>query len=325
MQTFTIGRDAGNQIVLNDKLVSRRHAQLTFLDNGQVMIKDLGSSNGTFVNGNRITECYLNVGDIVKCGSVFLNWAQYINSGHAPFQPMNYQQPNSNLDILQESNSIASINQYNFSDIFKYLTTRIFEIGDLFKTNWNRTFSVLFLKGIPVIVTFIASIIAYSKYRNAEFYFSPTILAVFLFGVSPFITMYLLSLSKKVQFDKVALASGIIGFIQFSFILCFLVYFWIFYHHISFDYGTIFTNSFEPHKGFDFFISVTTLLFITILVNLALAFYLFIYKYFISIGVNRSRSIYLIIITIALNSFFQILSSYIIFLIVKDSIGYFNL
>lgn len=80
MQTFNIGRDAGNQIVLNDTLVSRNHAQLTILDNGQVMIKDLGSSNGTFVNGNRITESYLNHGDIVKCGPVFLNWAQYVQA-----------------------------------------------------------------------------------------------------------------------------------------------------------------------------------------------------------------------------------------------------
>ncbi|MBL0180990.1 MAG: FHA domain-containing protein [Chitinophagaceae bacterium] len=77
MQTFIIGRDAGNQIVLDDKLVSRHHAQLTVLDNGQVMIKDLGSSNGTFVNGNRVTETNLNAGDIVKCGPVFLNWIQY--------------------------------------------------------------------------------------------------------------------------------------------------------------------------------------------------------------------------------------------------------
>lgn len=81
MQTFIIGRDADNQIVLNDKLVSRHHAQLTVLENGQAMIKDLGSSNGTFVNGNRVTEAFLNLGDIVKCGPVFLNWSQYINEG----------------------------------------------------------------------------------------------------------------------------------------------------------------------------------------------------------------------------------------------------
>ena len=72
MQTFIIGRDASNHIVLNDKLVSRQHAKLTVSDIGQVAIKDLGSSNGTFVNGNRITESILKTGDIVKCGSVFL-------------------------------------------------------------------------------------------------------------------------------------------------------------------------------------------------------------------------------------------------------------
>jgi hypothetical protein len=77
MQTFSIGRDANNQMVLNDKFVSRKHAQLIILDNGQIMIKDSGSSNGTFVNGIRVNECYLKQGDIVKCASVFLNWQDY--------------------------------------------------------------------------------------------------------------------------------------------------------------------------------------------------------------------------------------------------------
>ena len=77
MQVFSIGRDANNQIVLNDTFVSRKHAQLIISDNGQVMIKDSGSSNGTFVNGRRITECYLKQDDIVKCASVFLTWQQY--------------------------------------------------------------------------------------------------------------------------------------------------------------------------------------------------------------------------------------------------------
>lgn len=77
MKTLSIGRDAGNQIVLNDNFVSRRHAELIISDTGQVLIKDLGSSNGTFVNGNRIKECYLNSQDIVNCASVSLNWHQY--------------------------------------------------------------------------------------------------------------------------------------------------------------------------------------------------------------------------------------------------------
>ncbi len=77
MQTYSIGRDPGNQIILNDNFVSRRHAELIISDNGYVIIRDTGSSNGTFVNGNRINECYLKPGDIVKCASVFLNWTQY--------------------------------------------------------------------------------------------------------------------------------------------------------------------------------------------------------------------------------------------------------
>ena len=69
MQTFIIGRDADNQIVLNEKLVSRHHAQLTILDNGLVKIKDLGSTNGTFVNGQRVTNAMAKNGDIVKVGA----------------------------------------------------------------------------------------------------------------------------------------------------------------------------------------------------------------------------------------------------------------
>ena len=95
MQTLSIGRDASNNVVLNDNMVSRHHAQLIIMDNGQVMIKDLGSSNGTFVNGKKIAETYLNAGDVVKCGGTFVNWAQY--AGGIPSWPqeainINYQQ-----------------------------------------------------------------------------------------------------------------------------------------------------------------------------------------------------------------------------------------
>jgi hypothetical protein len=80
MKTLTIGRDASNNIVLNDTMVSRNHAQLIVSGEGRVQIKDLGSTNGTYVNGNKINELYLNPGDVVKCASAFLNWQLYANS-----------------------------------------------------------------------------------------------------------------------------------------------------------------------------------------------------------------------------------------------------
>jgi hypothetical protein len=285
------------------------------------MIKDLGSANGTFVNGNRITECYLNVGDIVKCGALFLDWTQYINTGTVSSAPTNFQRPENNSIVLNESDSILSTTKYNAVDVFRYLTTRIFEIGDLFKTNWDKVSSILLLKGIPVVLAFFISVIAYSKYNNAEFFCLPIISALFVYAVSPFITIYLLSLNKNVQIDKVALASGIMGFIQFSIALCFTFYVFMYYQSIRSDYVNVFTNK----LGFSFFILVTALLFIILIVNLFIALYLFMYKYFVSVGVSRSKSIYLIIITITLDILLKILFVYLIYLIAAKNINNFNI
>ena len=48
-----IGRDSTNEIVINDAEISRRHARLTF-QGGKYVLEDLGSTNGTFVNGQRL-------------------------------------------------------------------------------------------------------------------------------------------------------------------------------------------------------------------------------------------------------------------------------
>lgn len=49
-----IGRDITNEIVINDAEVSRKHARLT-LQTGGYVLEDLGSTNGTFVEGQRLT------------------------------------------------------------------------------------------------------------------------------------------------------------------------------------------------------------------------------------------------------------------------------
>ncbi|HUN22978.1 MAG TPA: FHA domain-containing protein [Anaerolineales bacterium] len=49
-----IGRDAACDVVLNAPGVSRRHARLSLLPNGTIQIEDLGSANGTYVNGVRL-------------------------------------------------------------------------------------------------------------------------------------------------------------------------------------------------------------------------------------------------------------------------------
>ncbi|MCC6444862.1 MAG: FHA domain-containing protein [Armatimonadetes bacterium] len=67
-ESIQIGRDETNAIPMADPTVSRKHAQISAYD-GSFLIRDLGSSNGTFVNGSRITEHILSQGDIVQVGS----------------------------------------------------------------------------------------------------------------------------------------------------------------------------------------------------------------------------------------------------------------
>lgn len=65
---ISIGRDSTNDIAVNDAEVSRRHARLTF-QGGKYVLDDLGSTNGTFVNGQRLTgPRVLKSGEVVSLG-----------------------------------------------------------------------------------------------------------------------------------------------------------------------------------------------------------------------------------------------------------------
>jgi pSer/pThr/pTyr-binding forkhead associated (FHA) protein len=68
----TIGRTPDNQIVVPIREVSRRHAEIVLTGAGYVL-KDLGSPNGTFVNGERVSEHQLQDDDrIAMGGQVFV-------------------------------------------------------------------------------------------------------------------------------------------------------------------------------------------------------------------------------------------------------------
>jgi pSer/pThr/pTyr-binding forkhead associated (FHA) protein len=64
-----IGRDSTNGgVVINDSEISRKHARLTF-QGGKYVLEDLGSTNGTFVNGQRLAgPAVLRSGDVVSLG-----------------------------------------------------------------------------------------------------------------------------------------------------------------------------------------------------------------------------------------------------------------
>ena len=68
----TIGRATGADFIVDAALVSRVHCRVTALADGQLELRDLESTNGTFVNGNRIEVARLASGDRISVGRVEL-------------------------------------------------------------------------------------------------------------------------------------------------------------------------------------------------------------------------------------------------------------
>lgn len=76
---ITIGRDASNGVAINDAEVSRKHSRLSF-QGGKYVIEDLGSTNGTFANGQRLNGPYvLKSGDVVSLGEQIVLMYEVIN------------------------------------------------------------------------------------------------------------------------------------------------------------------------------------------------------------------------------------------------------
>jgi pSer/pThr/pTyr-binding forkhead associated (FHA) protein len=68
----TIGRATGADFIVDAALVSRVHCRVTALPDGGLEVRDLDSTNGTFVNGQRIETARLASGDRIQVGRVEL-------------------------------------------------------------------------------------------------------------------------------------------------------------------------------------------------------------------------------------------------------------
>jgi pSer/pThr/pTyr-binding forkhead associated (FHA) protein len=66
----TVGRATGADFIVDATLVSRVHCRLTALLDGGLEVQDLESTNGTFVNGQRVDFARLSSGDRLRVGRV---------------------------------------------------------------------------------------------------------------------------------------------------------------------------------------------------------------------------------------------------------------
>ncbi len=72
---INIGRKSNNHLIIDDLRVSRNHAQIRTAETGY-MIFDTGSSGGTYINGERITQHQLKPGDVISLAGVKLIFTQ---------------------------------------------------------------------------------------------------------------------------------------------------------------------------------------------------------------------------------------------------------
>jgi pSer/pThr/pTyr-binding forkhead associated (FHA) protein len=68
-----IGRGADCNLVIDDNKASRRHARIQQLPDGRIAVQDLGSSNGTLVNGSPIQSVILDAGGTIQIGDTVID------------------------------------------------------------------------------------------------------------------------------------------------------------------------------------------------------------------------------------------------------------
>jgi len=107
----TIGRDVEAQIPLTDRLVSRRQAQVyrQKAEDGDAVhhvIVDLHSTNGTFVNGERISKAFLQDGDKIQVGDTTLKFSLHDEADHR------YQQEIQRRIHLDDLTGLLSLNSF---------------------------------------------------------------------------------------------------------------------------------------------------------------------------------------------------------------------
>jgi len=118
-----IGRDSKNDIVLTHRSISRDHVEVFINEFGDVFITDLNSSNGTYVNGSRLSgSCMLEPGDILRLGvEKPIKWQLWTSTSEQSFEQNNVE--NSILDESYQNppTTIQKVKTYIIVAIITFL------------------------------------------------------------------------------------------------------------------------------------------------------------------------------------------------------------
>lgn len=134
---WTVGRGQENDLVLRDQWISRNHALLQTTETGELYLIDLGSRNGTFVNGRRVgIPITIHHGDQITFGKTECHY-------YCPFKEANQTDKFSNLDFItmtatlheRQLTSVVVVDMRNFTALTRQLDETILStlIGSWFR------------------------------------------------------------------------------------------------------------------------------------------------------------------------------------------------
>jgi predicted component of type VI protein secretion system len=149
-ETYTIGRSPENAIRLDDSSVSSRHAELVLVTEN-CYLKDLGSTNGTLVNGKPVTEVKLRAGDRIRFGRV-----EAVFEG----EPVSAAQPLPRLDEVGARPAELSACPADFANASPFQTRNT-------KKDPMRT--AVFAAAAVALLAFVASMIALCLMKPPSF------------------------------------------------------------------------------------------------------------------------------------------------------------
>ncbi|MCH9680812.1 MAG: GAF domain-containing protein [Deltaproteobacteria bacterium] len=79
----TVGRHPDNTVQVLDRIVSKEHCRITRAPNGNYVLRDIGSLNGSYVNGDRVSEKILATGDQITLGNTVLRFEDEEEGQHS--------------------------------------------------------------------------------------------------------------------------------------------------------------------------------------------------------------------------------------------------
>lgn len=149
MRSIKIGKDTNNDVVISNSTVSRQHAVVTISDDGTTTIRDLNSTNGTYVNGKRITgETSLKPGDKVQLGNHLITYEELTTPTHkGKKEETIVNKPSGYIQLPQGMKEMRRIGRdssmqicYNQNDVSKHHATLCqLQTGDVVIVDMNST------------------------------------------------------------------------------------------------------------------------------------------------------------------------------------------